>query len=105
MMLDDIEEAQSDLNFSAQPNTAFWGPFGKARGFNLKQLSPLQTNMVHNLRTWCKENLEYASVKTANGVWTFEMCLDEGAFGWDVKVEKKGDFLAVRSTPFSRPEA
>jgi hypothetical protein len=104
-MLEDIEMAQEPNAAPENAGEAFFGAYDEKRGFNLNNLSKLQTNMVRNLRTFCKENAEIAAIKTIDSVWTFSLCMDEGSFGWNVLVEKNGDYLGLLIKAFTRYEA
>jgi hypothetical protein len=105
MLLADIEKVQSPLDIKSVKGSAFEGRFGIARGFDLDNLDHLQTNMVHNLRIFCKENIKYAKTFDAANYWRYELKLDEGEYGWDVLIEKKENLLGLKVTPFTRYEA
>jgi hypothetical protein len=108
MMLEGLEKFQEQLEIGCDRNSAFYGPFGMARGFNLKSLTSDQARAVHNLRAWCKDNIEYAEVtddRPRGGSWKFRHILDEGAYGWNVLVELRETSLGLNIKPFTRYEA
>jgi hypothetical protein len=95
MMLEDVINSQGVVSKVYATNAAFRGPFGDARGFNLKCLTPHQQDQVNNLREFCQEFKDYATIKKGAGVWKFTFIMDEGSYGWKVSVTKIGDFLGV----------
>jgi hypothetical protein len=104
-MLKEIESVQGNIPINAVKGDAFYGPYSMARGFELDDLDCKQKKAVDKLRQFCKENREYAKETTDGSTWRYEMTLDEGTYGWNVKIEKRSGFLGLTITPFTREEA
>jgi hypothetical protein len=102
--LAEIESAQRGIPLKRAVGTVFYGPFGESRGFDLGHLDAVQIEKVDELRRWCNENKKYADIDTIDGVWNFLMTLDEGTYGWNVWIQKRGHFLGIQVKPFRRYE-
>ena len=107
--LENIENYQRviplSLNYKSFP--AFKGMFNEERAFTVGDAA--DKKFIDQIRDFCKAEKQYAKITTSRGInhsiWTFETCLDEGPYGWNVVIQKYDTYVALSIKPFSRYEA
>ena len=105
-MLEKIEKSQGELRISYRPSkdSAFYGWRGIPTGFDLNDLDSGDEKCVAQLRQFCSDNKDGATITHPKGDWRFQYDMCEGYYGWMVTIEKHDHYLAVSLKPYQHYE-